>query len=226
MSLLQTQAERLVRGSAALARRYGRWLLPGRVRPACARLLGSAGGAWIGAHVLLGAPGAAWPLTGWWCIAAWRTGRAIQRREEAGAAFVQLLANLIGPGSGVLLADVAAALQTADPRIDTAAVRAQCAAVGVPVRDAVRVGGRVSVGVHGDDLRDVWDVHASPPPAPSREWHPSVTRDNYTTTPEGQPLSEGDVDQGPAGVDPLDPHFADVLDAITGPPAPAPRKTA
>lgn len=226
MTPLQTHADRLARGSAALASRYGRWLLPGQARPACARLLGSAGGAWIGAHVLLGAPWTAWPLTGWWCVAAWRTGRAIERRAAAEAAFVQLLANLIGTSTGVLLADVAAALQGADPRIDTAAVRAQCAAAGIPVRDAVRAGGRLSTGVHGDDLRDVWDIHPTPPPPLSREWHPSVTRDNYTTTHGEGPGGGGDVDQGPARPDPLDPHFADVLDTITGPPAQAPRKTA
>lgn len=194
MTPLQTHADRLARGSAALASRYGRWLLPGQARPACARLLGSAGGAWIGAHVLLGAPWTAWPLTGWWCVAAWRTGRAIQRRAAAEAAFVQLLANLIGTSTGILLADVAAALQGADPRIDTAAVRAQCAAAGIPVRDAVRAGGRVSTGVHAADLRDVWDIHPTPPPPLSREWHPSVTRDNYTTTPD--PEADVDLDGG------------------------------
>lgn len=180
-------------GSAGLWWRYCRWLGNGPWRTVAGRLLGTVALGWMVGGMLVAAPGLMWPVTAAWLVAAWRTGRTEERQERNELAFVQLVRNLIADRNGVLLAEVAAVLQERNPAVTIGHVREQCEALDIPVRDRLKVDGRVSVGVHVEDLTAVWGVQPSaPPPTPSREWHASVTSDNYPTTSDGEPSGGGD----------------------------------
>nr|WP_202436144.1 hypothetical protein [Streptomyces sp. SID7834] len=65
------------------------------------------------------------------------------------------LANLIGTRNGVLLATAVEHFRKdgAPDTWDIPEVRAQCAALGIPVKDSIKVAGNTSVGVHRDGLR-------------------------------------------------------------------------
>lgn len=187
-------AERVASGSGTLLRRFGRWLLPGRAGSALRRLLAAAAGAWIAVRVLGSTPHLAWPLAAWWLAAAWRTARDAERQEQAEAAFVQLLADAIGDRNGVHLVDVLALLHRDGLLTDWSVsdVRAQCETLGIRVRDSIKVSGKVSPGVHTDDLRCVWEVHATPPPSPTGSPSPAgVTCENYPTTSGRVVIGEG-----------------------------------
>jgi hypothetical protein len=184
-------------GTRALSNRLLDWVAQGTRRASAGRLLGLAAAGWMLGGLALAAPGLLAPAAAAWAIAAWRTGRAAERHHEAELAFVQLLADAIGDRNGVLLADVLLLLHRDGlfPDWTVTDIRAQCEALDIPVRDKIKVGGVVSVGVHTDDLTAVWDVQARPaPPGPSRQWHAAVTSDNYLTTPEEEPSGGGAVD--------------------------------
>ncbi|MGH3584842.1 MAG: hypothetical protein ACRDQ0_00825 [Pseudonocardia sp.] len=167
---LRRHADRLAIGTRALLRQFGRWLLPGAWRTAGARLVGSALGAGFALTVIERAPVLLWPASAAWAGTAWRTGRADERRRRAEAELVLLLDEMIGQRNGVILADVLAALHGEQLLTDwdVHQLRAACERVGVRVRDSLKVDGRVSVGVHREDLDAVLVPlparSATPPP--------------------------------------------------------------
>lgn len=177
---------RLGRGTTANARRAARAFwddVPNKER--AARLVALLVGCWVAGGILLAARGTLWALLAAWCIAAWRTGRRIEREERAEAAFVQWIYERIGDRNGVLIAELLDGLHQSGmhKEWDAAALRGVVERLGIPVRDSLKVGGTVSTGVHIDDLTDVWDVHTNPPPAPADSPSPGpVTSDNYPTT--------------------------------------------
>lgn len=145
----------------------------------------------------------------------------------AAGALLQLLHDCIGHGNGVHLADALATLHHHGMLADWTVtdLRAQVEALGVRVRPSLKVGGRVRVGVHRDDLTAVsWT-----PPPPSSEGAPvGVVSAGHSelpaettsrATPRLAPLGGG------AG-DPVDAHFEDALDLIRPTPAPTVRRTA
>lgn len=184
---LHQQLTILARGSAANVGRAGRafWLgIPARER--CARLAAAMVGGWIAGGVVLAERRILWLVLVAWCVAAWRTGRRVEREEAAEAAFVQWIRDRIGDRNGVLVAELLTALHAAGMHKDwdAAVLREVIERLGIPVRDSLKVAGDVSTGVHVDDLTAVWDVHATPPPAEGANPSPGgVTSDNYPTTP-------------------------------------------
>ncbi|RDG37938.1 hypothetical protein [Streptomyces corynorhini] len=94
-----------------------------------------------------------------------------QRPAPAGDEFVLDLAQLIGTRNGVLLRTVAEHWHQADvdPAYGIPDVRAQCAALGIPIRPTLKTPWGVSPGVHRDDFRAALQALASTPPEPSPE---------------------------------------------------------
>ncbi|WP_326597734.1 hypothetical protein [Streptomyces sp. NBC_01803] len=169
-------AARAYDGGGVLARRYGRWLWPRdeerrSVTALALRLAGSGLLTSWGATAVQGDPRLMWPATGIGLYAAWRAGGgsgpedgAQEQPDDAGTItgteFVELVRALIGPGSGVHLAEVAERLAEVEPgrAWDTADVRELAALAGVPVnptRSRTRAGS--STGIRARDL---------PPPSP------------------------------------------------------------
>lgn len=184
----------LVTGSRLLLRQFGGWLLPGQWRTAGARLAGCTVTVGFAFTVLERAPFLMWLLAGGWCVAAWRIGRTEERTAAAEAEFVQWIWERIGGRNGVLLAELLAGLHAAGMHTewDVTDVRAVVERLGIPVRDAIKVSGSVSIGVHVDDLTGVWDVDVAPPPAPSESPSPAgLTCGNYPTTPRVTVAAEG-----------------------------------
>lgn len=95
--------------------------------------------------------------------------------------FVLGLANLIGTRNGVLLSTVVSHFREAGapPAWDIPDVRAQCTALGIPVRDRIKVRRSTSIGVHRDGLRAALDAGLQPPGNTSPDPEPA-------TTPEGE----------------------------------------
>lgn len=98
--------------------------------------------------------------------------------------FVLGLANLIGTRNGVLLSTAVDHFRKAGAP-DTWGIpeaRAQCAALGIPVKGSIKVAGDTSIGVHRDGLRAALDAGlqaaANPPPetpgGPSPEAAPAA----------------------------------------------------
>ncbi|MFQ6851255.1 hypothetical protein AAIB46_10200 [Streptomyces sp. 35M1] len=88
--------------------------------------------------------------------------------------FVLGLATLIGTRNGVLLATVVDHFQGAGapPEWGIPEVRAQCTALGVPVKERIKVRGSTSVGVHRDGLRAALDAGLQPAGNPSPSGDP------------------------------------------------------
>lgn len=176
-------ADRITRGSALVYQRRAdaltAWVRAGRrddldgwraalgplVRLA---MLGAAAAALYG--IMRAVPWLMWLVTGAWLRAAWKAGRAPaetagetpeEAPEEPGRdAVLTLLQELIADRPGVHLSAVLAHLQQhgQGEGWTVADVRARLDALGVPSRRSVKVAGRVSWGVHRDDL---------PAPAPA-----------------------------------------------------------
>lgn len=195
MTSLQLHAERTTVGSRVLARRAVRAFLDCPPRERVYRVLGALFGGWMLGGMVLATREILWALAAAFLVAAWQTGRGVERREAARTALVQYLRDQIGDRNGVLLAQVLTGLHAAGMHTDwdvtvlRGVVEQQ---LGVLVRDSLKVDGAVSVGVHVDDLTDVWDVQPTPPPTPSGNPSPgAVTSDNYPTTPETPQPTEG-----------------------------------
>ena len=174
------------RGVVDQGEEWKAWVGCGRFWPAVRRLAATFIGAWFLSSLVTNAPRLMWLVVGLWLAAVWRTGRDIVREERAETAFVQRLRDLIGDRNGVLLAEVLAEWHDAGLNLDwdVTVVRGICERLGIPVRDAIKVGGSVSIGVHVEDLTRVWDVQVTPPPPPSADPSPDgLTSDNYPTTP-------------------------------------------
>lgn len=163
---MTAHALRVISGSAVLARSYGRWLWTGELRAVTGRLVGNGlAGAYLGSiayhhELIAAAAGCAW------CFAAYRSApRTAADRARADKAFIKLLRDAIGDANGVLLADVLATIHAAGhlPEWTVSDVRALCERLGIPVKDKIKVSGRVSVGVHRDDL-DAAHPRPTPPP--------------------------------------------------------------
>lgn len=194
MTPLRRVLARIVTGSGLLWGQFATWLIAGRLRETAGRLLGVFAAGWMLGGMLLAARPLLWITAGAWCVAAYRTARTVERREASEAAFVQWIYDRIAGRNGVLLAELLAGLHAAQMHLDwdVTDVRAVVEQLGIPVRDAIKVSGTVSVGVHVDDLTAVWDVHVTPPPAPSESPSPGgLTSDNYPTTPRVTVTAEG-----------------------------------
>lgn len=183
---LSSLVSRLARGTTANTRRAARAFwdeVPGKERTA--RLVALAVGCWVVGGIVLAARGALWVLLVVWCIAAWRTGRRIEREERAEAAFVQWIYERIGDRNGVLVAELVEGLHQSDMHRDwdASVLRGVIERLGIPVRDSLKVDGTVSTGVHVDDLTSVWDVQLTPPPAQERPLPDGNAAGNYPTTP-------------------------------------------
>ncbi|MET7933475.1 hypothetical protein [Streptomyces sp. NPDC005322] len=178
MNGLRRAAARLSAGSGIVARRRIDWAAAWCRRGYRDDLTGwrAALGPAVRALVLAGAavvvwlivrarPWLMWVLAAGWLIAAWRASRPASGEEAeadaAGAdpaaaeeAFRQLLRDAVGDRTGVHLVDVLALLHRAGhfPGWEVADVRAACERAGVPVRRSVKVAGKVTWGVHRDDL--------------------------------------------------------------------------
>lgn len=123
-----------------------------------------------------------WPLTGVWCVAAWRAGddgpqapqEPVEEQQEGTSTdgIRALLVECTGDRNGVHLVDVLAHLQQAGhhPRLTVPQLRARLDALGIPVRRSLKVGGAVRMGVHRDDF-----------PAPSPAGRPPAAQ------PAGEP---------------------------------------
>lgn len=192
MTRLRRHVDRLAIGTRALLRQFGGWLLPGVWRTALARVVGSTVAAGFALTVVGRAPVLLWPASAAWAVAAWRTGRADERRRRAEAELVQLLDEMIGPRNGVLLADVLAALHAEQLLTDwdVRELRAAVERVGVSVRDSLKVEGRVSVGVHREDLDAVLAplparATTPPPPGSSAGQGPTTSPTTSVVTPIG-----------------------------------------
>lgn len=185
----------LARGSSASAQRAGRAFwddVPPKER--CARLVAAAVVCWVAGGIVLAERRILWLVLVGWCVAAWRTGRSIERQEAAEAEFVQWIRDRIGDRNGVLVAELLAGLHAARMHQDwdAATLRQVVERLGIPVRDSLKVGGTVSTGVHVDDLTTAWDVHPTPPPPDSGNPSPTgVTSDNYPTTPRVEESASG-----------------------------------
>lgn len=194
MTPLRRVLARIVTGSGLLWGQFATWLIAGRLRETAGRLFGVFAAGWMLGGMLLAARPLLWITAGAWCVAAYRTTRTVERREASEAAFVQWIRDQIGDRNGVLLAELLAGLHAAGMHLDwdVTDVRAVVERLGIPVRDAIKVSGSVSIGVHVDDLTAVWDVDITPPPAPSESPSPAgLTCGNYPTTPRVTVASEG-----------------------------------
>lgn len=148
--------------------------LTGRlVRIACLAGLG-----WIGWRIIRAAPWIMWAVTTAWAAAAYhatappkppkppkkgaeKTSKKAQAEDhdstpedDAEEPLLTLLGQLIGDGRAVHLATVLDHLHKAGAptTLGVPDLRTRLADLGVPVRPSVKVAGRVSVGVHRDDL--------------------------------------------------------------------------
>ncbi|MFD3929701.1 hypothetical protein [Streptomyces sp. NPDC058614] len=194
MTALTAHTDRLALGAAALTRRSGRAFANCPRRELLYRLAAGLFGAWMLGGFVLAERRILWLLLALSLVTAWRAGRTIERQREAESALVQYVRDRIGDRNGVLLVDVLTGLHRAGMHEDwdVTALRGVVERLGIPVRDSIKVGGDVSVGVHVDDLTGAWDVQPTPPPAPSESPSPNaVTSDNYPTTPVVQEWAGG-----------------------------------
>ncbi|MFE5873024.1 hypothetical protein ACFQ6V_30835 [Streptomyces roseifaciens] len=102
------------------------------------------------------------------------------------AAFLDRLRTLIGDRNGVLLRTVVADLHDAGVPAEWGVpeARALCTALGVPVKDSLKVTGKTSIGVHRSALPDAVvpsprDASTEAPDASSSVGSPAVTCDDY-----------------------------------------------
>jgi hypothetical protein len=205
------------KGMAEQRRAWTAWVLCRQFLPAVRRLAGTGVAGWFLFSLVLNAPQMLWLAVGLWLAATWRAGRNIEEEERNEERFVQWLRDVIGDRNGVLLSELLAAWHEADRNLDwdVAQVRSICERLAIPVRDKLRVGSAVSVGVHVDDLTRVWDVELTPPPplvgvAPSG----AVTSENYATTVEATPIAVGAAWSLHASRKPVpDEPSADVVEA-------------
>lgn len=192
---LHRQCILIARGSTSQARRAARAFWDGiPPKERWARLGAALVGGWVAGGLVLAERRLLWLVLAAWCVTAWRTGRSIERQEQAEAEFVQWMYDRIGGRNGVLVSELLAGLHAAKMHEDwdAAVLRDVIERLGIPVRNSLKVGGAVSTGVHVDDLTAVWDVHVTPPPVTERDPSPAgVTSDNYPTTPSVTTTAEG-----------------------------------
>lgn len=193
MRALRRTLRLICKGISNQRKAWAAWVLCGRFLPAMRRLAGTGLAGCFLLSLVLNAPRMLWPATGLWLAAAWRAGRAIEEEARNEERFVQWVRDVIGDRNGVLLSELLAAWHEADlnPDWDVAQVRAICERLEIPVRDKLKVGGVVSVGVHVDDFTRVWDVQVTPPPAERGAPSEAVTSGNYSTTVEATPIAVG-----------------------------------
>ena len=180
MNRRQRGAERLWFGSGALARRLaGRaadWVRKGPTRThRVVRIVLVILGLYVAARIVRAAPNLMWAVTGWWCWCATRAGWTTEETAEGATpepntpdledvreAWNGFISVASEGRQGVHLRDLLVVLHRGGhhPDWEVTDVRAMCEALGIPVRQRVRVRGKgVTVGIHRDDLR--------PPSTPS-----------------------------------------------------------
>lgn len=185
-----TADHRLTTGAAALQRTAGEWLFGEGLAAALRRCTGATvATAFVGLTVY-GTPVLAAPVLGGVLLAAWNAGipengedqdEEEQEPEELGdEEFIAVLRTEIGDRNGVLLRDIADALETAGLAVGwtVAEVRQQCDACGIPVKDSIKVAGKTSIGVHRDALPP-----AAPAPSEGTQVVGSSTGQGPTTSP-------------------------------------------
>ncbi|MDX3074607.1 hypothetical protein [Streptomyces sp. MI02-7b] len=214
-------------GTGVLFRQWVRWLAGNKARGAFVRGFGSLCAVWMVGSMCFAAPVLMWVVAGSWCAAAIRAARLAERRAAAEEAFLDFIDANIGDRNGVHLAVLLGLLHRDKllTHLDQAGLREQIEARKIRVRDSVKIGGTVMVGVHRDDFPR--RVKAPLPPADS----PSPTGSSaghYPTTPEKTPIVEGvawtvhaPVGERPAAEpepadDGFEDHLADALDVLGG----------
>lgn len=228
MTRRQRAAARLCAGSAALARRNGdrlaAWVsATGGRRDALLRCGCLGAGVTFTVLVLVTSPLVLGVAVSVWVVKAWRAREPVPvvaepevvfDQAEAEAAFLRFLADCIGDGNGVHLADALATLQAHGyhPGWSIGDLRAQCEALGVRVRDSLKVAGRVRVGVHSADLAAALPA---PPPAHSEEGPVGGSSAGQGALPaEATSPATSGPDPFGGGADDLDEHVADALDIV------------
>lgn len=194
MRALRRTLRLICKGIGTQRQAWTAWVLCRQFLPAVRRLAATGAAGWFLFSLVLNAPQMLWLATGLWLAAAWRAGRNIEEEQRNEERFVQWVRDVIGDRNGVLLSELLAAWHEAGLNLDwdVAQVRAICERLSIPVRDKLKVGGVVSVGVHVEDLTRVWDVQVTPLPAPSVNPSPdAVASGNYSTTVEASPIVEG-----------------------------------
>ena len=193
MRALRRTVRLICKGITAQRRTWTAWVLCGQFAPAVRRLAGTFIAGWFLLSLVLNAPQMLWLATGLWLAATWKAGRAIEEEARNEERFVQWLRDTIGDRNGVLLSELLAAWHEAGLNLDwdVAQVRAICERLEIPVRDKLKVGGVVSVGVHVEDFTRVWEVEVTPPPPQRGAPSEAVTSDNYSTTVEATPIAVG-----------------------------------
>jgi hypothetical protein len=160
---------RLLAGSADLARRYCVWLLADGVGAALLRVVGGVAAAAFVGGICLAAPIVLAPVAAGWVLGAWHASRPQEESEEGGedyapAEFLALLHELLAETDRLHLAQIAADLYGAPDA--TGQVRDLCAAAGVVITRGVRVPGRgVSTGIYRRDLPPLPDPSPTGPVA-------------------------------------------------------------
>lgn len=171
-------ADRIWRGSGALARRRGA-ALAGWVRKArrddlkgiraalgpMVRIAALVGGALAVYGALRAAPWLLWPGAAAWCWRAWKaaTPKVDEALEEAAddahaqavtEAVLEWIRDMVGDRNGVHLSELLTNAQQHDlfEGMELPTFRAHLEARGVPVRQQLKVGGRNRPGVHRQDL--------------------------------------------------------------------------
>jgi hypothetical protein len=147
---------RLLAGSADLARRYCVWLWADGVGAALLRVVGGVAAAAFVGGICLAAPIVLAPVAAGWVLGAWHASRPQEESEDGAddydpAEFLEHLHELMAKQDRLHLAQIAADLYD-DPDA-TGQVRDLCAAAGVVITRGVRVPGRgVSTGLYRRDL--------------------------------------------------------------------------
>ena len=209
-------------GTVLLLRRYRGWLLPGELQAAFMRVAGCLFWGGLAYTILERARILMWPLAAWGLVAAWRAGRAVERLRAFDARFLQLLTDAMDGANGVLLGDLLDACHRHGllEGWSIADLRSTCERLGVRVRASLSVGGRVSVGVHRDDLEAAYSIlSVDQQPLPHRgdplSGEPSSAGDEPTSPLDRIDLIPGGVDSWPMQPPPdrgLDAHIDDALD--------------
>jgi hypothetical protein len=176
-------AQRVSAGSAVLTRRAGAWLLPDTWTAMALRFTGASIATTYTWTTIQAAPGLMWPLTGGWCIAAWRAGRDTPKdndqeepeetdtvTEEPSppqpqAIITNALREMIGDRGGIQLPELYGRLRQrpALAHLPDLEFRRMLKNYDIPVSRSVRSGETVLSGVRLADLPSPEDNHPTQP---------------------------------------------------------------
>lgn len=177
MTALSRHAARVHDGSLVVARRYRDWLGCHHAPTAARRLALTATTVWLGTIVIDATPAVMWPLTVWWCRAAWKAegGNVVNIVHEVPrspcaahrAVLLTWLEDVTRGRSGIHLAELYTRLRhrPALTHLTDAQLRACLDHYAIPVRRSIRVDGVAGrTGIHRTDIETLL---APPPPVES-----------------------------------------------------------